>query len=110
MTITPYQIIVPLISLFLVAYAWSLVMRQKKTLWEGCLWTLFWGVISCLALFPSSLQYVSRITGIRRNETAVVVTAIGVLFFMMFYVIIRIEELQQRITKLTREDALKDLK
>ncbi len=84
-------------------------MRQKKTIWEGCLWTFFWGVIAYLAVYPDSVQFLSRITGIRRNETAISVTAIGVLFFIVFYLIIRIEELHQRITKLTREDALKDL-
>jgi hypothetical protein len=108
--ITPYQLVVPLFSAVLVFYAWSLVMRQKKTIWEGILWTLFWSAIAYIAFFPSSLQYLSSITGIKKNENAATITAIGILFFFVFYIIMRIEELEQRLTKVIREKALGDAK
>lgn len=108
MTLTPYQIVVPAISLLLIAYAWSLVMRQRKTIWEGALWTLFWGAVGYLSMFPGELRYVSELTGIKRNETAVTVTAVGVLFFIVFYLVVRIEELSQRLTKIVRNDALRN--
>ena len=106
--ITPYQIVVPLFSLLMVSYAWNLVIRQRKTTWEGALWTLFWAGIAYIALVPSSLQYLSNITGIKKNENAATITAIGVIFFIVFYLIIRIEELEQRLVKVIRERALKD--
>lgn len=105
---TPYQILVPLFSLLMVLYAWSLVMRQKKTIWEGMLWTIFWSSIAYISLVPSSLQYLSSITGIKKNENAATITAIGVLFFVVFYMIIRLEELEQRLTRVIRERALSD--
>ncbi len=43
MSFTPYQIVVPLFSVIMIAYAWNLVLRQRKTIWEGSLWTVFWG-------------------------------------------------------------------
>lgn len=82
-------------------------MRQRKTIWEGLLWTVFWGVIAYISIFPSELKLISELTGIKRNETAVTVTAIGALFFIVFYLVIRIEELSQRLTKVVRDDALK---
>ncbi len=106
--ITPYQVVVPLFSLLMVAYAWNLVMRQKKTIWEGVLWTLFWSAIGYISLVPSSLQYLSTFTGIKKNENAATITAIGVLFFIVFYIIMRVEELEQRLTKVVRAKALKD--
>lgn len=105
---TPYQIVVPLFALLLIVYAWNLVMRQKKSIWEGVLWTFFWSAISYISLFPSSLQYLSTVTGIKRNENAATITAIGVLFFIVFYLIMRIEELEQRVVKVVREKALQD--
>ncbi len=105
---TPYQVVVPLFSFLMLAYAWNLVVRQKKTIWEGGLWTIFWCAIAYISLVPSSLQYLSSITGIKKNENAATITAIGVLFFMMFYFIIRLEEMEQRLTKIVREKALKD--
>jgi hypothetical protein len=105
---TPYQVVVPLFSLLMILYAWSLVMRQKKTIWEGVLWTLFWSAIAYISLVPSSLQYLSSITGIKKNENAATITAIGVLFFVVFYMIIRLEELEQKITRIVRNRALGD--
>ncbi|MFA5799715.1 MAG: DUF2304 domain-containing protein [Candidatus Peribacteraceae bacterium] len=105
---TPYQIVVPLFSLLMVAYAWNLVLRQKKTIWEGGLWTLFWSVVAYISIVPSSLQYLSGVTGIKKNENAATITAIGVIFFVLFYIIMRLEELEQRLTKLVRDKALRE--
>lgn len=107
-TFTPYQVAVPLFSLLMVLYAWNLVMRQKKTVWEGALWTIFWSAIAYISLVPSSLQYLSSITGIKKNENAATITAIGVLFFVVFYIIIRLEEMEQRLTKVIRERAIEE--
>lgn len=103
---TPYQVVVPLFSFLMITYAWNLVVRHKKTIWEGGLWTIFWSAIAYISFFPSSLQYLSQITGIKKNENAATITAIGVLFFVVFYMIIRLEELEQRLTKIVRDKAL----
>lgn len=108
MTLTPYQIIVPLLSIIAMVYAWNLVVRQKKTLWEALLWTLFWGMIALIALYPGLLSYLTAATGIKSRENAVIFTSIGILFFMVFYMIIRLEELEQRQTKMVRDMALRE--
>jgi hypothetical protein len=108
MLLTPYQIVVPLLALLALGYAWNLFLRKKKTLWEALLWTLFWGGIGVLALFPSFLSFLALATGIKDQVNAVFVTSIGILFFLIFYLIIRIEEMEQRQTKLIRALALKD--
>ncbi len=105
---TPYQIVVPLFGLLMIVYAWNLVTRQKKTIWEGILWTIFWTAIGYISLFPSSLQYLSTITGIKKNENAATITAIGVIFFILFYLIMRVEEMEQRVVKIVRNKALRD--
>lgn len=108
MTLTPYQLVAPVFSLLAIVYAWNLTLRGKKTIWETTLWTLFWGSIAYIAFYPNSLAYLSTLTGIESHENAVNVTFIGILFFLVFYMVIRLEELEQRVTKLTRTVALKD--
>lgn len=108
MTVTPYQIVAPVIALIAIVYAWNLVMRQKKTVWEAFFWTIFWGAVAAVAMFPSFLTYLSTVTGIENRENAVIFTALGILFFMVFYMIIRLEELERRNTKLVRELALRE--
>ncbi len=107
MTLTPYQIAVPLLALLAMFYAWNLVLRQKKTIWEALLWTMFWGGVAFVALEPSVLTYLSVITGVKDQVNAFFATAIGILFFLMFYIIVRMEELNQRQSKLVRMMALK---
>jgi len=106
--ITPYQIITPLISLLAIVYAWSLVAKQKKTIWEGGLWTLFWSAIAVIALFPDVLDWLTLVTGFKDRQNALVITFLGVLSFIVFSLIIRLEELEQRHIKMVRSMALKD--
>lgn len=106
--LTPYQIIAPLISLVAILYVWSLVLKQKKTIWEGCLWTLFWMAIAIIALFPPVLDFLAFVTGFKDRQNALLITFLGVLSFIVFALIVRLEELEQKQTKLTRSMALKD--
>lgn len=105
---TPYQIVAPALSLLALVYAWNLVLRQKKTIWEALLWTFFWGGIAFIALRPDVLSYLSTLTGIKDQVNAIFVTSIGILFFLVFYIIIRIEELHQRYTRMIRAMALRE--
>lgn len=109
MQFTAYQVVTPLISIVALLYAWNLVLRQKKTIWEAMLWTVFWGTIAYIALYPDALDYLTAATGIQKRENAVIVTFLGILSFIMFYIIIRIEEMEQRQTRVIRKLALKDI-
>lgn len=110
MMITPYQIIVPLVALVAIVYVWNLVMRRRKTVWEAILWCVFWGTIAYIAIDPNSIEYITIATGIQDRESAVLSTFLGILFFIVFYMVMRLEALEQRQTRLVRKMALKDLK
>jgi len=108
MTFTPYQIIAPVISIIALAYAWSLVLKQKKTIWEGALWTLFWSAIALIAIFPEVLDYLTFTMGFKNRENALLITFLGILSFIVFYLIVRVEELEHRQTKIVRSVALRE--
>lgn len=106
--LNPYQIVAPLVATCAVAYAWSLTMRGKKTVWEALLWTFFWGGVAIVAFYPGILSYLTTITGIKSQVNAILVTLIGILFFTVFYIIMRLEELEQRQARIIRAIALRD--
>ncbi|MFA7681684.1 MAG: DUF2304 domain-containing protein [Candidatus Peribacteraceae bacterium] len=108
MILTPYQLVVPLICFVAIAYAWSLVFRHKKTIWEAMLWTVFWGFIAAIALFPQVTMYLTAVTGIKNRENAVFITFFGILFFIVFYIVMRLEALEQRQTRIVRKLTLKN--
>ncbi|PIR49611.1 hypothetical protein COU79_03945, partial [Candidatus Peregrinibacteria bacterium CG10_big_fil_rev_8_21_14_0_10_54_7] len=58
--LTVYQIIAPLVSFVAIVYAWNLVFRQKKTVWEALLWTVFWSAIAYIAIEPDSITYLTK--------------------------------------------------
>ncbi len=108
MKLTPYQIIVPLAAFIAIVYAWNLTFKKKKTLWEAGLWTVFWGAIGFIAFFPNALTYLSAATGIENQENAFVMTLLGILFFIVFYLVIRLEELEGRHAEIVRAVALRE--
>ena len=106
---TAYQIVTPLVAFIAAAYAWNLVYKQKKTIWEAILWTLFWGCVAVIAILPESIDYLTAVTGIADRENAVLVTFLGIILFIVFYIVIRIEEIEQKQTRVIRKLALRDL-
>lgn len=105
---TPYRVAVPLIALFFIIYAWNHVLRGTKTIWEAGLWTLFWGGVSIVVLIPEWISFLTVWTGIKDQENAVFAIALGVLLFIVFHILIRLERIQKRITDLVRHEALED--
>ncbi|MDD5624078.1 MAG: DUF2304 domain-containing protein [Candidatus Peribacteraceae bacterium] len=108
MSLTPYQIVAPVISILALVYAWSLVLKQKKTIWEAVLWTLFWAAIAAIALFPQVLDYLAFVMGFKDRQNALLITFLGVISFIVFGLIVRVEELEQRQTKIVRSSALRE--
>jgi hypothetical protein len=108
MNLSPYQLIVPLVAIIAIIYAWNLTMRQKKSIWEAFLWTVFWGIIALIAIEPGLLSYLTVVTGIKSQVNAIITTSLGILFFLLFSLVVRMEELEQRLTRVVREAALKE--
>lgn len=106
--VTPYRVAVPIIAFFFIVYAWNHVMRGTKTVWEALLWTLFWSFVIVIVLFPSWIGLLTAWTGIKGQANAVFAIAIGVLIFIVFHILVRLEKLQKRITELVRHEALED--
>ena len=106
--ITPYRVVGPLIALFFIVYVWNHVLRGTKTIWEALLWTFFWGGVASIVLFPSWLSLLTTWTGIKGQANAVFAIAIGVLLFIVFHMLVRLERMQKRMTEIVRYGAIKD--
>lgn len=105
-----YQIVIPAFSLLMLFYAISKFRRKSKSMRELFIWAFFWGAISFVAIYPEVTNIVARITGIQNNVNAVVFVAFILLFFIVFKLLIIIEEMEQRITSIVREESLRELR
>jgi hypothetical protein len=72
------------------------------------LWTIFWSAIAVIALFPAVLNFLTAVTGFKDRQNALLITFLGILSFIIFYLIVRVEELEQRLTRIVRSVALRD--
>ncbi len=89
------------------------VLRLKDgqiTLWEFTFWTIIWGGVAVAIFIPTLLSKISQSVGITRGLDLVVPLALIIVFYMVFRSYIKIEQLEQDLTKMTRIVALKGIK
>lgn len=103
-----YQIIIIIISLL----AMFLITRrfQKDTLNLGMylLWLAIWILVIIAAVFPEISIHLASIFGLGRGLDVLYITAIIILFYLLFKLFNRIEDQKKRINKLVSELALQE--
>lgn len=71
-------------------------------------WILFW-IASCfVAALPKTTDMIARFMGVGRGADAVVYVSLAVLFYFVFHLYAKIENVEREITKLVRKLAIKD--
>lgn len=102
------KIFIIIVALFAISRAF-LRFKDKKVSSSGLFfWTILWILAVIFAFAPQGLSYFADLIGIQRGTDFVVYLSIILLFYMFFRVYVRFESLEQDITKLTRELALKN--
>lgn len=108
MELALYQILIPVFCVVMIAKAASHYLRHERTLREMIVLTIFWGGMAAVALFPDATSVVAGVLGIKSNVNAVIFLILGLLSYMCFSLFISVENLEQVVTRLTRELALKE--
>lgn len=105
-----YQLITLLFGLLMLGKAISHFTRGDKTWRELLIWTLFWGGLVTISIFPSITRPVASFLGIIDNANAILFILVGILSFLLFSMVLKVERLERDITLLSRSIALKDKK
>lgn len=104
------QVAIVVLVLFFYSRAILRLKDGQITMWEFVLWTVIWGSVAVAIFVPSLLSKISQSVGITRGLDLVVPLALIVVFYMVFRSYIKIEQLEQDLTKMTRVVALQGLK
>lgn len=99
-----------LVVLFAVATIFNIIqMKQKGSLGtRGALfWILFWLSVAGAVMWPNSVQMIARSFGIGRGSDFVLYISVITLFFLVFRLHIKIENMNRDVTRVVREKALK---
>lgn len=73
------------------------------------LWSLFWGGLIVVTVLPASTSAVAQVLGVGRGVDLAIYLALVVLFYVVFRMFGKIEDLERQITRVVRAAALKDL-
>lgn len=96
---------------FVILFAWLSVivkLRNKKiTLGEFLLWSLLWGSLFILSIFPQISTEISKLLGVGRGVDVIIYGSLFLLFFLMFKLYVKMEEQERQTTFLVRELAIR---
>jgi hypothetical protein len=104
--ITPIQIIAFIFVTFAASRAVLRAKDKKITLIELFFWLGIWGGLIVVVFFPDLTSYVAELVGIGRGIDVIIYTSIGLLFYMIFRLYVKLEEKDREITQLVRELSL----
>jgi len=107
MNIQPIQIIAIIFSLFAISRVFLRYRDKKLTINKFVFWGIIWAALIILTLFPNLTSPISDVLGFGRGLDLLIYLSIALLFYMVFRMYVKIDEQEQRITKLVRELAKK---
>ncbi|MBI4457344.1 DUF2304 family protein [Candidatus Uhrbacteria bacterium] len=103
------------IQFFILAFVGFAVSRVVSRYREGKLqtapmigWAAFWLATGVVSLLPQVATVFARIVGVGRGVDAVMYVAILGLFYGLFRMFVRVEQLEHQLTLIVRAMALKD--
>ena len=97
-------IVIALFSLLMV-----LIRFRKKqiSLREFSLWGVFWIILGVFILYPWLMSRLATLVGVGRGVDVIVYLGLILLFYLVFKINVRMEKIEQDITKIVKEEALK---
>jgi hypothetical protein len=103
------------IQILIVAFALFAIARVVKQYKEGRLtrpllafWSCFWLGAAIVALLPDTSTIAARIVGVGRGADLVIYVSLIGVFYLVFRMYVKVEDLERQITRLVRKLALED--
>ncbi len=106
----PIQIILLAFLAFAILRAfWR--FHQSHIAWNALIfWLLLWGAITIVVIKPDITSRLAALAGVGRGADLVLYGAAVLLFYLVFYFMVKIDAIDQDITKIISALALKDIK
>ncbi len=110
MSVSLYQLLVPLFSLLMILKAISRFLRHQQSFRELFVWVLIWCSVSFISLFPDpSIRWLAAVTGVKSGINALIFFALVLLMYGFLRLYVMLEDNERKLTELVRKIALQDL-
>ena len=104
------QISALVFGVFALSRAFLRAKDRKLTLVELLLWIGIWSGLLFVVFFPKVVVFIADFIGVGRGVDFIIYTSLGLLFYLVFRLYVKIEEQEIELTKLVREIALMNKK
>lgn len=84
--------------------------ESGQTIYKIIIRIMVWGGMALVAMFPKITNSVAEFIGIEGNINAVILVGFLLVFLMVFKLLSAIERPEQDISKLTRQESLREIK
>ncbi len=104
------QIVTIIAVLYLLVRTAAKYRKREITLKESIGWGILWFAVGIVVLYPRLTDRVAAEIGLKTATgiDLVVYVAVGVVFYLVFRLFVRIERIERDMTKIVRHVALKD--
>ena len=103
------QVVLVAFAVFAFSRAVIGLRRGTLTVAPFVLWALFWAAVIVVALRPETSAAVAHVFGVGRGADLAIYLALVLVFFLLFRLFAKIEDLERQLTRFVRAQALKDL-
>jgi small membrane protein len=105
---TLVQFLTPLFAFLMILKALSRFKKRQQTLREFIVWLVVWIGIGAVGIYPPLIDVFPAWVGFKSGVNLMVFFGMIVLFYAVFSLVMKVEELEKKIVDLNREQALKD--
>jgi len=102
------QLIIVIFTLFVASRMVKKIRKQEITLREFILWMAFWLVVAIAALLPKTADIVANFFGVERGSNLAVYISIITIFYLLFNIMVKLQEIEKNMTKIVRNAAIKE--
>ncbi|MBI2475239.1 DUF2304 family protein [Candidatus Uhrbacteria bacterium] len=104
-----------LIQIFILLFALFAISRTLRQFRQGALsiawlifWIVFWIVVGGVAISPQTTDVIAKLVGVGRGADFVIYISLIALFYLIFRLFGKIEDVEREITKLVRKLAVEE--
>ncbi len=102
------QIVGVIFALFALSRVVLQLKKRSMSFNEGLFWIFVWSLVVLVLIFPEFTGYIANILGVGRGVDAIIYISIAILFYLIYRLYAKIDNLERQITHIVREIAIRD--
>lgn len=98
-----------IVSIFVASNLWRIYKQlksQKLTLGSFWGWLILWLLVLVVFWLPDSTGYLAQFLGITRGADLMIYLSVLLIFYLLFKIFVRLNKIEESITKVVRREAL----